>query len=64
MLEKELDQNFISINRSTLINLAYFKDYSFWENEKYIIRMTDGQEFNSTRERLKLLKVRLKAYCN
>ncbi|WP_159025799.1 LytTR family DNA-binding domain-containing protein, partial [Aquimarina sp. Aq78] len=58
-LEKELDQNFISINRSTIINLAFFKEYSFWENEKYIVRLIDDQEFNITRERLKALKNRV-----
>ena len=60
--EKELGINFVRINRSTIINLAFFKEYSFWENEKYILRMTNNDEFNITRERLKFLKGRLVEY--
>lgn len=63
-LEAELDVNFMSVNRSTLINLSFFDEYSFWENEKYILRMKCGENFNITRNRLKLLKRRLQEYRN
>jgi len=62
ILENELDQDFMSINRSTIVNLAFFKEYSFWENEKYIVRMMDGEAFNITRERLKVFKERLDSF--
>ncbi|TSE10827.1 LytTR family DNA-binding domain-containing protein [Aquimarina algiphila] len=61
-LEKELDKNFIKVNRSTIINLVFFREYSFWENEKYILRMKDGEEFSVTRERLKSIKARIVFY--
>lgn len=54
-----LPDHFVLINRSTIINLASFKEYAFWENEKYILRTIDGQEFNITRARLKELKQKL-----
>ena len=62
LLREELGINFVEINRSTLINLDYFEDYSFWENEKYIVRMKDGKEFYSTRNRIKLLKSKIAEY--
>ncbi len=62
-LEEKLGHNFIKINRSTIVNLLFFKDYSFWENEKYIFRMKNGTEFNVTRERLKKIKERIE-FCN
>jgi len=58
-LEELLDVNFMLINRSTIVNLLYFKDYSFWENEKYILRMQNNVEFNITRNRLKLIRERI-----
>ncbi len=57
-LEDTLDDDFIRINRSTLINLNHFKDYSFWENEKYIVRLKDNTELNATRTRIKEIKKR------
>lgn len=47
---------FFRINRATLINLHHMRNFSFWENEKYIIRLNNGKEFVSTRERIKKLK--------
>nr|WP_299346433.1 LytTR family DNA-binding domain-containing protein [Allomuricauda sp.] len=66
-MEQLLDDDFIRINRSTLINLNYLKDYSFWENEKYIVRLLDLTELNSTRTRIKEIKkrqseIKLKSY--
>ncbi|WP_019987695.1 LytTR family DNA-binding domain-containing protein [Rudanella lutea] len=60
-LEAELDpQQFYRINRSVLLNLAFLKNYSFWENDKYIVRLTDGKtEFVMQRARLRELKERL-----
>lgn len=61
-LEKILDKYFVRINRSAIINLEYYKDFSFWENEKYIFRMKNGQEFNITRLRLKKIKKLISDY--
>lgn len=60
-LEVELNpQQFYRINRSVLLNLTYLKNYSFWENDKYIVRLTDNKtEFVMQRTRLKELKERL-----
>lgn len=60
-LEAELNpQQFYRINRSVLLNLTYLKNYSFWENDKYIVRLTDNKtEFVMQRTRLKDLKERL-----
>ena len=58
-LEKHLDINFIRANRSTLINLVFLKNYSFWKNERYILRMQNGDEYNITRDRLKQIKSRI-----
>jgi two-component system, LytTR family, response regulator len=59
--EAELDPAvFFRVNRSTLVNLAYFKNYTFWEYDKYILRLTDDKtEFVMQRTRLKVLKERL-----
>ena len=58
-LEQELDpKHFFRINRSQIINLNFMKHYSYWEFEKYIIRLTgaDDTDFVITRKRLKELK--------
>jgi two-component system, LytTR family, response regulator len=61
-LEKELrEYSFVRINRGTLVPLTNIKNYSFWENEKYILRTKDGEEFTMTRERLKNIKERIKS---
>jgi two-component system, LytTR family, response regulator len=60
-LEAELPaQHFFRVNRSVLVNLAFVKNYSYWENDKYILRLTDDKtEFVIQRTRLKDLKQRL-----
>jgi two-component system, LytTR family, response regulator len=57
-LEEKLNPNkFFRINRATIINLKYFKNYSFWEYDKYIVRLNDNKtEFVMQRARLKDLK--------
>jgi hypothetical protein len=56
-LQKLLDPSlFLRINRSAIINLGYLKNYSFWEHDKYIVRMNNGKEFIASRERIKSLK--------
>lgn len=47
---------FFRISRGTLINLHHMRNFSFWENEKYIVRLNNGKEFVSTRERIKKLR--------
>lgn len=60
-LEKELDpESFFRVNRSVIINLQYLKNYSFWENDKYVLRLSDDKTtFVMQRARLKELKKRL-----
>ncbi|MBK7869681.1 MAG: LytTR family transcriptional regulator [Saprospiraceae bacterium] len=58
-LEKELAENqFFRINRKVIVNLKYVDNYSFWENEKYILRMNDSAytEFVMPRDRIVHLK--------
>ncbi len=51
---------FYRINRSVIINLKYVKNYSFWENDKYIVRLKDnGKEFIMQRARLDEFRKRL-----
>jgi two-component system LytT family response regulator len=60
-LEAELDPTqFFRVNRAVIINLSFLKNYSFWENDKYILRLSDDKtEFIMQRVRLKALKERL-----
>lgn len=60
-LEANLDPaQFFRVNRAVMINLAFLKNYSFWENDKYILRLNDDKtEFVMQRTRLKALKERL-----
>ncbi|MDW3652634.1 MAG: LytTR family DNA-binding domain-containing protein [Bacteroidia bacterium] len=57
-LEAKLDPDkFVRINRSTLINLDYLHNYSYWENDKYVVRLiAQDREFIMSRNRLKKLK--------
>jgi hypothetical protein len=60
-LEAELNpQHFFRVNRSVIVNLHFLKNYSYWENDKYIVRLSDGKtEFVMQRPRVKELKERL-----
>jgi DNA-binding LytR/AlgR family response regulator len=60
-LEAELDPaQFFRVNRAVVINLRFFKNYSFWENDKYIIRLSDDKtKFVIQRARLRELRARL-----
>lgn len=60
-LEEKLDADaFIRINRSTIVNLGFVLNYSFWENDKYILRMkANDHEFVMSRDRLNKIKDRL-----
>jgi two-component system, LytTR family, response regulator len=62
-LEAELNpQHFFRVNRSVIVNLHFLKNYSYWENDKYIVRLSDGKtEFVMQRPRVKELKERLGA---
>lgn len=61
-LEAELDPaQFFRVNRSVIVNLKFFKNFSYWEHDKYILRLADGRtEFVMQRTRLRELKERLK----
>lgn len=52
---------FVRINRSVIANVDYILNYSFWENEKYILRLRDEKqtEFVMSRDRLKKIKTQL-----
>ncbi|OJJ21432.1 hypothetical protein BKI52_12845 [marine bacterium AO1-C] len=59
-LEESLDPElFVRINRSVIINLNYLKNYAFWENEKYIVRLKDNSEFVMSRNRYNKIKTQL-----
>ncbi len=60
-LEEAIDPaQFFRVNRSVIINLRHFKNYSYWENDKYILRMDDDKTtFVIQRTRLKLLRERM-----
>ena len=59
--EKLHPEQFLRINRSTIVSLEWVLNYSFWENDKYILRMKDEDqtEFVMSRERLNKIKTRL-----
>lgn len=61
-LESSLDPDkFVRINRSVIVNVRSILNYSFWENEKYILRLNDEKktEFIMSRDRLKKIKSQL-----
>ncbi|WP_428658773.1 LytTR family DNA-binding domain-containing protein [Runella sp.] len=60
-LENELNpQHFFRVNRAVILNLSFLKNYAFWENDKYIVRLNDSKtEFVMQRSRVKELKERL-----
>lgn len=61
-LEERLDpKQFLRVNRSVIVNAAYIQNYSYWENEKYILRLKDKDqtEFVMSRNRLKKIKEQL-----
>ncbi len=57
-LEEKLDpDSFVRINRGSIVNLNFVLNYSFWENDKYILRMKeDDREFVMSRDRLNKVK--------
>lgn len=61
-LEEKLDRDqFIRINRSAIVNIDWVQNYSFWENDKYVLRMRDEsrKEFVMSRKRLNKIKSQL-----
>lgn len=50
---------FIRINRSTIVKIDAIKSYSFWENDKYVVRIEGDREFTMSRGRLNAIKDRL-----
>jgi len=54
------DKSFFRINRAVLVNWQVVDNCSFWENEKYILRLQNGQEFVMPRQRWVKIKERLK----
>ncbi len=56
-LEESLcNKHFARINRAVIVNVSAVKNYSHWENEKYILKLISGQEFVVTRKRIVALK--------
>lgn len=61
-LESSVDPSkFVRVNRAVLVNIDFIQNYSFWENEKYILRMRDKNqtEFVMSRDRLNKIKSKL-----
>ncbi len=60
-IEEKLDPEvFIRINRSVIVNLENVLNYSFWENDKYVLRIKDSEkEFVMSRDRLNKIKGKL-----
>lgn len=61
-LENRLNPDkFVRINRSVIVNVRHILNYSYWENEKYILRLNDEKqtEFVMSRDRLKKIKTQL-----
>ena len=55
--EKLSPDQFVRISRSVIVNLSEVANYSFWENDKYILRMrASGVEFVMSRDRLNKIK--------
>jgi len=56
-----LPKGFIRINRSVIVNRYFVHNYSFWEYDKFILRMKDDDltEFIVSRERMKQIKNQL-----
>lgn len=54
-------KGFIRINRSVLVNRKYVYNYSFWEYDKFILRMKDegDTEFIVSRDRMRQIKNQL-----
>ncbi len=48
--------SFFRVNRAVIINLEFLKNYSFWENDKYIVRLKNGKEFTASRDRIQKLR--------
>lgn len=56
-LEKLLPSDqFIRINRANLLRTSYIKTWSHWQNQKYILRSIDEEEFVVSRARMKQIK--------
>ncbi|MBS1508579.1 MAG: LytTR family transcriptional regulator [Bacteroidetes bacterium] len=54
-----MEETFVRANRSVIVNLRYFNNYSFWENDKFVLRLIGGKEFIISRDRLKKIKASL-----
>ena len=59
-VEEKLSRDaFVRINRSVIVKLSEVLNYSFWENDKYVVRMKGTDiEFVMSRERLNKIKGR------
>lgn len=52
-------EDFVRINRSAIVRLEEIDFYSFWENDKYILKLRSGAEFVMSRQRLNRIKDQL-----
>ncbi|MCR9249148.1 MAG: LytTR family transcriptional regulator [bacterium] len=59
-LEEKLDpDSFVRVNRGSIVNLQEVLNYSFWENDKYILRLKESdKEFIVSRDRMSKIKNR------
>ncbi|CAM1362858.1 LytTR family DNA-binding domain-containing protein [Tenacibaculum xiamenense] len=54
--EKLSKKHFFRINRAVIINITKVEEIFRWENEKYIVKLKNNQEFVGTRKRIVELK--------
>ncbi len=57
-------QLFIRINRGTILHLSLIETFSYWENQKYILKTKHGDEFTVSRERMKFIKKKILTTAN
>lgn len=65
-LEQELDSNvFFRISRGVIVNTSFIANYSHWEYDKFIVRLSNSlKEFVMQRKRLSALKACLSGRCS
>ncbi len=61
LAEKLPSEQFLRINRGVFVNISWVLNYSFWEHDKYVLRMKAPvtKEFIMPRDRLRKIKNRL-----
>lgn len=50
---------FVRVNRAVIVKIDAIRSYSFWENDKYVVRIEGDHEFVMSRKRLNRIRDRL-----